>query len=222
MKKCDAYVKLIEKKWDPIKNEIEEKNCGVCLGTKEIDACKCEGNEGKCDFYPEKRRNKTAETLSNSLMQKYEIRKVVEKFDKELNKKHAKKSDRVKQTGPRIYYAHHQWKYGTKVEEFEIEMIRKAFPKMDIFNPATDLKTDGLSEEEIMKQCLKEVDTSDFVVFTTMDGYIGKGVLEEIRHAQSNGKVVLWFIAGNFRTDFGIDVILIPISDRLYATVYSL
>ena len=27
-----------------------------CLGTKEIDRCGCEGDESKCDFYPEKRK----------------------------------------------------------------------------------------------------------------------------------------------------------------------
>lgn len=190
MKKCDSYIQMIEKKFDPVENEMKTRTYGRCLGTKEIDECKCGGNTAECDFYPEKR---------------------------------CSSSKKVKIGDPivsRVYYAHHQWKYGTKIEEFEIEMIRKAFPKMDIFNPATDLKTDGLSEEEIMKQCLEEVDASDLVVFTTMDGYIGKGVLEEIRHAKSNKKVVLWFTGGEFRTDFDIDVILLPISDRLYATVY--
>ena len=28
---------------------------GRCTGTKEIDACSCDGDETKCDFYPEKR-----------------------------------------------------------------------------------------------------------------------------------------------------------------------
>lgn len=201
MKKCDSYVQMVEKKFDLVENEIKTRNYGRCLGTKEIDECKCGGNTAECDFYPEKRCS------SSKKVKIGDPKETVAKI--------------VKPNVSRIYYAHHQWKYGTKIEEFEIEMIRKAFPKMDIFNPATDLKTDGLSEEEIMKQCLKEVDASDLVVFTTMDGYIGKGVLEEIRHAQSNGKVVLWFIGGEFRTDFAIDVILIPISDRLYATVYA-
>lgn len=188
MKKCDNYVQMVEKKFDLVENEIKTRNYGICLRTKEMEECNCEGDKSKCDFYLEKR---------------------------------CSTCKKVKPNVSRVYYAHHQWKYGTKIEEFEIEMIRKAFPKMDIFNPATDLKTDGLSEEEIMRQCLKEVDASDLVVFTTMDCYIGKGVLEEIRHAQSNGKVVLWFAGGEFRTDFEIDVIRIPISDRLYATVYT-
>ena len=27
-----------------------------CLGTKEVGTCSCEGDESKCDFYPEKRK----------------------------------------------------------------------------------------------------------------------------------------------------------------------
>ena len=27
-----------------------------CLGTKEVDRCNCGGDESKCDFYPEKRK----------------------------------------------------------------------------------------------------------------------------------------------------------------------
>lgn len=30
---------------------------GHCSGTKEIDACSCCGDESKCDFYPNKRKN---------------------------------------------------------------------------------------------------------------------------------------------------------------------
>ena len=31
---------------------------GRCIGTREIDICNCKGNEGKYDFYPEKRTRK--------------------------------------------------------------------------------------------------------------------------------------------------------------------
>lgn len=37
---------------------------GVCLGTKEVDRCSCNGDESKCDFYPEKR--KAAEKKMNT------------------------------------------------------------------------------------------------------------------------------------------------------------
>ena len=35
-----------------------------CLGTKEVDRCNCDGDESKCDFYPEKR--KAAEKKMNT------------------------------------------------------------------------------------------------------------------------------------------------------------
>ena len=36
----------------PIAHDIE---VGICWGTKECDECSCEGDETKCDFYPEVR-----------------------------------------------------------------------------------------------------------------------------------------------------------------------
>lgn len=36
------------------------------------------------------------------------------------------------------YYAHHQWKYGTQIEQHEIDLIKRYFPSDTIFNPATD------------------------------------------------------------------------------------
>ena len=190
MKKCDRYMKMTEIRFDPVENEMKTRTYGRCLVTKEIDECKCGGDTTNCDFYPEKRRSSSNKSkIGDSIIVS------------------------------RVYYGHHQWKYGTKAEEFEIKMIRTSFPKMSIFNPATDLKTDGLSEDEIRRQHLKEIDDSDLVVFTTLYGYIDKDMLSEIRHAQLCKKVVLWFVGGEFRTDFEIDVISAPISDGLYATV---
>lgn len=31
-------------------------HCGTCWGTKEREECSCNGDEYKCDFYPEKRK----------------------------------------------------------------------------------------------------------------------------------------------------------------------
>ena len=33
---------------------------GRCLGTKGVEVCRCKGDPGMCDFYPQKRNNKTA------------------------------------------------------------------------------------------------------------------------------------------------------------------
>ena len=38
-----------------------------------------------------------------------------------------------------IYYAHHQWKYGTQIEQYELDLIKRYFPGDTIFNPATEL-----------------------------------------------------------------------------------
>lgn len=57
MSKCDCW------------HEVQpfcynDKINGVCYGTKEREYCQCNGDDTKCDFYPEKRKeNKTMKTL---------------------------------------------------------------------------------------------------------------------------------------------------------------
>ena len=50
MGQCDCYNIRIDRIYG---NEVKY---GVCLGTKEVDRCSCDGDESKCDFYPEKRK----------------------------------------------------------------------------------------------------------------------------------------------------------------------
>ena len=53
MGQCKCY----ETRLEPIEtNSIFQHTYGVCLGTKEVDRCNCGGDESKCDFYPEKRK----------------------------------------------------------------------------------------------------------------------------------------------------------------------
>ena len=53
MGQCKCY----ETRLEPIEtNSIFRHTYGVCLGTKEVDRCNCGGDESKCDFYPEKRK----------------------------------------------------------------------------------------------------------------------------------------------------------------------
>ena len=57
MKKCTSYETRTREVFDEtfFGNYIPmTMEYGVCLGTKECDECTCEGNEAKCDFYPEK------------------------------------------------------------------------------------------------------------------------------------------------------------------------
>lgn len=163
---------------------------GICLGTKECDPCSCGGDPAKCNFYPEKRA---------------------------AAKKNNKEEIHDRTT---IYYAHHQWKYGTKVEEYEVELIKRYFPHASIFNPSADLKTNSIDEEEIMDECLERVRNSDILVFSSMNGCVGTGVYHEVEEAQKEGKLVLYIFQDTLTTGW-ILAAREPFerTDRLYATV---
>jgi len=83
----------------------------------------------------------------------------------------------------KVYYAHHIYKYGTLVEEYEMNLIRRYYPDAEIINPATAVNQDLQSEADIMGQCFDLVDQSDFLIFSSMDGVVGKGVYDEIHRA---------------------------------------
>lgn len=105
-----------------------------------------------------------------------------------------------------IYYAHHQWKYGTKTEDYELKLIRRYFPNADIFNPATDLvstKDDG--EAIIMDECLKTIKDCDILVFSSLDGTIGSGVYQEVEKAKELGKTIFYIYHDSLVIDFWID-----------------
>lgn len=132
-------------------------------------------------------------------------------------KREAAKKEEIKPTT--IYYAHHQWKYGTKIEEYELDLIKRYFPNALLFNPATELKVDGQTEDEIMAECLEIVDKSDIVVFSAMDGMIGIGVYKEVMTAKEAGKLVLCLTQNKLHTAFSIYDTPEYCSDRLYARV---
>lgn len=104
-----------------------------------------------------------------------------------------------------IYYAHHQWKYGTCEEEYELSLIRRYFPLARIFNPAIDLKTASTDETEIMTECLETVKNSDIVVFSSLDGCVGTGVYHEVTEAQRLGKIVFYIYRDHLYTSFEIE-----------------
>lgn len=67
MKKCDCYHERTERHYFTDfergyyatlgkKRDYVDRTYGVCYGTRECDRCTCDGDESKCDFYPE---NKT-------------------------------------------------------------------------------------------------------------------------------------------------------------------
>ena len=60
MNKCSSYHERTERKYifNPFTGEPAGsylRTYGVCYGTKECEACSCDGDETRCSFYPEKR-----------------------------------------------------------------------------------------------------------------------------------------------------------------------
>lgn len=119
-----------------------------------------------------------------------------------------------------IYYAHHQWKYGTQVEQYELDLIKRYFPNGMICNPATDLiAPKEYGEEAIMAECLALVHQSDILVFSSMDGVVGTGVYHEVEAAQRAGKLVLYIFQDRLHSGFEISK-RFNSTDRLYANVF--
>lgn len=87
----------------------------------------------------------------------------------------------------KIYYAHSRMKYNTMIERYELALIRKKFPDAEIINPNGEVdQTAG--EEAIMQECLKLVDSCDMLVFSSVDGIVGKGVMQEVERMKRSIK----------------------------------
>lgn len=88
----------------------------------------------------------------------------------------------------RIYYAHHTWKYGTPIENYEMQVIRDCFEYEDgfeIVNPKDALPQD-IPESEIMKKAYDMILDCETLVFSTVSGLIGQGVFNEVIFALNN------------------------------------
>lgn len=123
--------------------------------------------------------------------------------------------------GSSIYYAHHRWKYGTQIEAYELSLIREYFPTSTIFNPSEHLDVEGRSEEDIMKDCLAAVRDADIVIFSSVNGVVGKGVYEELQEAARQDKMVLYMFWDHL-VEGKFDVLRLPngsMDDRTYAIV---
>ena len=118
-----------------------------------------------------------------------------------------------------IYYAHHQWKYGTKIEEYELDLIRAYFPNAVIFNPSVSLDIDGRTEDEIMDICLHQIDVSDMIIFSSVDGLVGIGVFKEITHAKDLGMPIYYINGDVLEYDFDMEINLLSTSDRTYGRI---
>lgn len=122
-----------------------------------------------------------------------------------------------------IYYAHHQWKYGTQIEQYELDLIKRHFPDSVVFNPATELLTDpALGEEAIMEECLERVRNSDIIIFSSMDGVVGTGVYRELEEARKNGKIAYYIFRNRLYTRYSVSMVEDEHrADRVYAYVYE-
>lgn len=86
----------------------------------------------------------------------------------------------------KIYYAHHLWKYNTNIEKNEIDLIKECFPSAKLINPNTDIKQDRESES-IMLDCFKLISDCNVLIFSAVNGIIGKGIYREINNAKQLG-----------------------------------
>lgn len=112
------------------------------------------------------------------------------------------------------YYAHSVFKYDTYIEEYEYSLIPGR-----VVNP-NGLVDQSQSEKEIMSHCFKLIDMCDDLVFSSVDGVIGKGVADEITYAFMREKPI-YYIHGHKLNKIK-NIVIKPIenstSRRIYAT----
>jgi hypothetical protein len=121
----------------------------------------------------------------------------------------------------KIYYAHHLWKYGTEIEAWELDLIRKRFPGCEIINPNGAIEQ-GRPAEDIMADCLQKVRECDVLVFSSLSGVIGKGVYRELLEASQHSVPVFHLHHGEVHDEWlNVEKMKNPPSDRHYALVFS-
>lgn len=121
----------------------------------------------------------------------------------------------------KIYYAHHLWKYDTNIETWEQNLIAKHFPLCEIVNPNGAIEQ-GRPEQDIMADCLQMVRACDALVFSSLSGVIGQGVMQEIKEANRYGLPVWYIHHGTIeRPDMLYIEQLENPTGRLYATVWA-
>lgn len=122
----------------------------------------------------------------------------------------------------KIYYAHHIWKYGTPIEDYELDCIKKKFDGAEIINPHTSLSQDK-PEAEILQEAYDIIKNCDVLVFSTVSGMIGHGVFNEVMVAANSG-VEIYQLEGNDcyeRDEFGLKDIVFCGDNRVYALIHA-
>lgn len=121
----------------------------------------------------------------------------------------------------KIYYAHHLWKYGTPIEDYEIECIKKKFDDAEIINPRTSLPQDK-PESEIMQLAYDSIKSCNALVFSTVSGMIGHGVFNEIAVAVNSG-IPIYQLEGDTcykMKDADLKSVIFQGDNRVYALVH--
>lgn len=112
------------------------------------------------------------------------------------------------------YYAHSIYKYNTPIEQYELSLIPGK-----VINPNGNVDQTK-SENEIMQHCYKLIDKCDALVFSSIDGVIGKGVADEIVYAFVRNKAI-YYIHENKLNKLK-SIVIKPIENsknrRIYAT----
>lgn len=120
----------------------------------------------------------------------------------------------------KIYYAHHMYKYNTKVEEYELSLIKKTFPKGTVINPNGFFSfSPQESEESIMQSCLETIHKSDALVFSSMSGVVGVGVFTEVNFAISLKKPVYYIQNNKITKCSQVMFQITDEGDRVYAII---
>ena len=138
--------------------------------------------------------------LVNKITKEVALVLVTQYYDKckaYIKEEDAKKTVEVKT--PKVYYAHHQWKYNTPIEAYELDVIKNNFQGYDIFNPSIDLtfdKNNPPHDDIIMLECFNAIRECQYLVFTSLSGVIGKGVFKEIKYARSQ-KIPVYYLTNN-------------------------
>ena len=99
----------------------------------------------------------------------------------------------------KIYYAHHLWKYNTNIEKYELDVIKRYFPNAKIINPNGHIEQ-GREESIIMKDCLEIIKNCNILVFSSVNGIVGRGVIDEFNKASKLG-LPIYYIMDNILYD---------------------
>ena len=121
----------------------------------------------------------------------------------------------------KIYYAHHLWKYNTPIESYELDLIKRYFPYHEIINPNGYIEQNR-EESIIMKDCLTCIEDCSILIFSSVNGVVGRGVVDEFKKASKLGLPIYYIMDDILYDARGYDFKLMNSeNNRLYAIVLT-